>query len=213
MSDLEGCMPLFAGFALLLAVLLGIDHFSKPVGPDPSRAGRKAAILEMRAEVTALLERDDPILKSKFLVTDFQVHDYFDRHPEKFKDRDGRPQSFTAARDAALELARGEHHDQVMKEYIETARQEVDYQEGAAAEAAARKLHIVRSSHSGDNRVLAVAGKRVIDEADFQLFLEVSLDPPQRAQLVQTPGAREFYLKRFLDYEVMAAKARREGLK
>ena len=45
------------------------------------------------------------------------------------------------------------------------------------------------------------------------MYLELTLDERQRAQYDQTPGARALYLGRFLEYEILAAKARAEGIK
>jgi parvulin-like peptidyl-prolyl isomerase len=63
-----------------------------------------------------------------------------------------------------------------------------------------------------EDKVLATLGTTVVRESDFELFLSVSLPEQQRQQVMMMPGAREQYLKRFLDYRVLAAKARKEGI-
>ncbi len=63
-----------------------------------------------------------------------------------------------------------------------------------------------------EDKVLATLGTSVVRESDFELFLSVSLPEQQRAQVMMMPGAREQYLKRFLDYKILAAKARKEGI-
>jgi len=63
-----------------------------------------------------------------------------------------------------------------------------------------------------EDKVLATLGTSVVRESDFELFLNVSLPEQQRAQVMMMPGAREQYLKRFLDYKILAAKARKEGI-
>ncbi|BDU70948.1 peptidylprolyl isomerase [Mesoterricola silvestris] len=63
-----------------------------------------------------------------------------------------------------------------------------------------------------EDKVLATLGTTAIRESDFDLFLAVSLPEQQRAQVMMMPGAREQYLKRFLDYRILAAKARKEGI-
>jgi len=63
-----------------------------------------------------------------------------------------------------------------------------------------------------EDKVLATLGTTVVRESDFELFLAVSLPEQQRAQVMMMPGARDQYLKRFLDYKILAAKARKEGI-
>lgn len=63
-----------------------------------------------------------------------------------------------------------------------------------------------------EDKVLATLGTTVVRESDFELFLSVSLPEQQRAQVMMMAGAREQYLKRFLDYKILAAKARKEGI-
>lgn len=62
------------------------------------------------------------------------------------------------------------------------------------------------------DRVLATVGSEQVRESDFDLFLALSMPEAQRRQMMIMPGAREQYLKRFLDFKVLAAKARKEGL-
>jgi len=62
------------------------------------------------------------------------------------------------------------------------------------------------------DKVLATVGKTPVRESDFDLFLNVSLPEQQRKQVMLMPGAKDQYLKRFLDYKVLEAKARKEGV-
>jgi peptidyl-prolyl cis-trans isomerase C len=60
--------------------------------------------------------------------------------------------------------------------------------------------------------VLATIGKDVVRQSDFELFLETALNQQQRMQIQFAEGAREQYLKQYLEYRTLAAKARKEGL-
>ena len=159
-------------------------------------------MVEMDLLATAVLERDRPTLLPKFQVTDYQVRAFFQQHPDLFRNR-----SLADAKEEAVALATADRHDQVMKAYLEAARRAVDFKEGPGLHAGPG------ASPAEESLILARVGGRVLVEADFEAFLAVSLDAPQRAQLPLTPGARDLYLKRFLDDAVLAAKARLEGLK
>ena len=63
-----------------------------------------------------------------------------------------------------------------------------------------------------EDKVLATIGKTQVKDSEFELFLNISLPDQQRKQAMMMPGARDQYLKRFLEYKVLAAKARKEGL-
>jgi len=63
-----------------------------------------------------------------------------------------------------------------------------------------------------EDKVLATIGTEVTRESDFNMFLEVALPENQRRQMAMMPGARDQYLKRFLEYRVLAVKARKEGV-
>jgi parvulin-like peptidyl-prolyl isomerase len=60
--------------------------------------------------------------------------------------------------------------------------------------------------------ILATIGKDVIRESDFNLFMDTTMTDQQKMQLQFVPGAREEYLKRYLEFKALAVKARREGL-
>jgi peptidyl-prolyl cis-trans isomerase C len=60
--------------------------------------------------------------------------------------------------------------------------------------------------------VLATIGKEVVRQSDFELFLETALNQQQRMQVQFVEGARDQYLKQYLEYRTLAAKARKEGL-
>jgi peptidyl-prolyl cis-trans isomerase C len=60
--------------------------------------------------------------------------------------------------------------------------------------------------------VLAVIGKESVRQSDFELFLDTALNQQQRMQVQFVEGARDQYLKQYLEYRTLAAKARKEGL-
>lgn len=62
------------------------------------------------------------------------------------------------------------------------------------------------------DKVLATIGGTAIHQSDFEVFKAVTLPEAQARQMASMPGAEEQYLKRFLDYKVLAAKATAEGL-
>jgi parvulin-like peptidyl-prolyl isomerase len=63
-----------------------------------------------------------------------------------------------------------------------------------------------------EDKVLATFGKETIKESDFEVFLNASVPEQQRAQLMMMPGAKDQYLKRFMDFTALAARARKENL-
>jgi parvulin-like peptidyl-prolyl isomerase len=63
-----------------------------------------------------------------------------------------------------------------------------------------------------EDKVLATYGKESIRESDFEAFLSASVPEQQRAQLMMMPGAKDQYLKRFMDFTALAARARKENL-
>ena len=195
-------MPLFAGFLVFLLAVMAVRRHEAAGIPIHTAADRKVAIVEMNLLATALLERDQPSLQPRFRVTDFQVRSFIDQHPDLFRNR-----TFPEAKEDAAILATSEHHDQIMQAYLEAARRQVDFQEGPSLRQGPK------AAEASDDRVLARIGGRSVVEADFQAFLAFSLDDSQRHQFAATPGAREHYLKRFLDYEILAAKARLEGVR
>lgn len=60
--------------------------------------------------------------------------------------------------------------------------------------------------------VLATVNGRAIRQSDFEVFKDITLQDGQRQQLAMMPGAEDQYRQRFLDYQVLATKALREGL-
>jgi parvulin-like peptidyl-prolyl isomerase len=62
-----------------------------------------------------------------------------------------------------------------------------------------------------EDKILATIGKEVVRESDFDLFLSISLNDQQRMQLQFMPGGKDQYLTRFLEFKVLAAKARKDG--
>jgi parvulin-like peptidyl-prolyl isomerase len=83
-----------------------------------------------------------------------------------------------------------------------------------AAQAPAPKTEAPKPAPAApkEDKVLATVGGVAVKDSDFELFLNVSLPEQQRKQIMIMPGAREQYLKRFLDYRILAAKARKEGI-
>jgi hypothetical protein len=62
-----------------------------------------------------------------------------------------------------------------------------------------------------EDKILATIGKEVVRESDFDLFLNISMNDQQRMQMQLMPGAKDQYLTRFLEFKVLAAKARKDG--
>lgn len=63
-----------------------------------------------------------------------------------------------------------------------------------------------------EDKEMARLGSRVLRESDFDLFLSLALNPQQRMQVEMVQGAKDQYRKQFLDFKVMEAKARKDGL-
>jgi parvulin-like peptidyl-prolyl isomerase len=61
------------------------------------------------------------------------------------------------------------------------------------------------------DKVLARMGKAAIRQSDFDQFLSMSMNPQQRMQM-EMMGAKAEYQRKFLEYNVIAEKARKEGL-
>jgi parvulin-like peptidyl-prolyl isomerase len=81
----------------------------------------------------------------------------------------------------------------------------------AEAEAPAKAAKAAKPAKPAPDPVLARIGNEVIHKADFDLFLDTTLNDQQRIQMQFVEGAREQYLNRFLEYKLLAAKARKEG--
>lgn len=62
------------------------------------------------------------------------------------------------------------------------------------------------------DKVMGLMGERTFRESDFERFLEMVLNPQQRMQVNMFPEARNHYRKQFLEFMVMDAKARKDGL-
>jgi parvulin-like peptidyl-prolyl isomerase len=60
--------------------------------------------------------------------------------------------------------------------------------------------------------VLAKVGTELVRQSDFDLFMDTTLNDQQRLQLQFIPGAKERYLTQFLEFKVLAAKARQDKL-
>lgn len=63
-----------------------------------------------------------------------------------------------------------------------------------------------------EDKVLGSIGDRTFRESDFELFLSLALNQQQRMQVELVQGAKEQYRKQFLDFKLMEAKARKDGL-
>jgi parvulin-like peptidyl-prolyl isomerase len=60
--------------------------------------------------------------------------------------------------------------------------------------------------------VIARIGNEVVHQSDFELFCATTLNDQQRMQLQFMDGALERYRSQFLEFKVLAAKARKDGL-
>lgn len=60
--------------------------------------------------------------------------------------------------------------------------------------------------------VLARIGDRTLRRSDLDLFLSLSLNPQQRMQVELVEGAKDAYRKQFFELQLLAAKARKDGL-
>ncbi|HLO66659.1 MAG TPA: peptidylprolyl isomerase [Holophaga sp.] len=63
-----------------------------------------------------------------------------------------------------------------------------------------------------EDKVLAVVNGEAIRQSDFDLFLNLSVPEQQRAQVLMMPGAKDQYVKRYLEFRVLSGKAEKEGL-
>ena len=61
------------------------------------------------------------------------------------------------------------------------------------------------------DKILATIGKTAIRESEFELFLAISLNEQERMTMQFMPGSRDQYLKRFLEFKALEAKARKAG--
>ena len=59
--------------------------------------------------------------------------------------------------------------------------------------------------------LLATIGDEKVRQSDFELFLDTTLNDQQKMQLQFMEGARDQYLARFLEFKILAAKAKKEG--
>jgi parvulin-like peptidyl-prolyl isomerase len=83
--------------------------------------------------------------------------------------------------------------------------------EAPAAPTGAKAAKAAKPAKPADP-VLATIGKDAVRQSDFELFLDTALNQKQRMQIQFVEGAREQYLKQYLEYRTLAAKARKEGL-
>jgi len=60
--------------------------------------------------------------------------------------------------------------------------------------------------------VIATIGKDTVRESDFELFMATTLNDQQRMQMQFMPGAKDHYRDQFLEFKVLAAKARKANL-
>lgn len=63
-----------------------------------------------------------------------------------------------------------------------------------------------------EDKVLAQLGNQIIRQSDFDAFLMLTTNEQQRAQISMVAGAKDQYLKRYLDLQLLAAKARKEHM-
>lgn len=63
-----------------------------------------------------------------------------------------------------------------------------------------------------EDKILARIGTKDIRDSDFDAFSELVLPPQQRLQLAMVPEARERFFRQFIDFQVMEAKACKDGL-
>lgn len=62
------------------------------------------------------------------------------------------------------------------------------------------------------DKTIAVIDHRVYRNSDFEKFLDMAMNPQQRAQMAMYPPAREQMLKRYLEFQLLAAKGRKDHL-
>jgi len=63
-----------------------------------------------------------------------------------------------------------------------------------------------------EDPILARIGKQVIRQSDFDVFLDLAVPPQQRPLVNASPDMKEQYLRRFLDFNILAARAKMEKL-
>lgn len=88
-----------------------------------------------------------------------------------------------------------------------------------AAEAVASETKTAPTPSAGEkkpeapkvDKVLARMGKTTVRESDFNEFLSMSMNPQQRMQMEMMGGKAE-YQRKFLEYNLIAEKARKDGL-
>jgi parvulin-like peptidyl-prolyl isomerase len=90
----------------------------------------------------------------------------------------------------------------------------------AAAAAPAAKTKVAKTARNAKpapkkpaaDVVLAKVGNESILQSSFDLYMDMTLNDQQRLQLAFVPGAKDRYLDQFLQFKVLAAKARQDGL-
>lgn len=122
------------------------------------------------------------------------------------------PQTFEAAKEAATTAATAERREQVMKVYMDAAKEAYGYREGADAVRAARSANLVDEASLSGDPVLALVAGEPVRTSEFELYLKVALDAKQQASLREHPAARDQHLTRFLEFKVLAAKAKADDL-
>lgn len=70
---------------------------------------------------------------------------------------------------------------------------------------------VVKTGTTPD-QVIGRLGTRSIRESDFEAFMAIVLNSQQRQAMEGTPGGRERAKKQYLDFQVMEAEARKDGL-
>ncbi|WP_005036332.1 peptidylprolyl isomerase [Holophaga foetida] len=63
-----------------------------------------------------------------------------------------------------------------------------------------------------EDPILAQIGKKVVRQSDFDTFLDLAVPPQQRSLVGSSPEMKAQYLQRFLDFNILAAKARQEKM-
>lgn len=70
----------------------------------------------------------------------------------------------------------------------------------------------VAAAAPNEDPILAQIGEKVVRQSDFNTFLELAVPAQQRPVLAASPDMKAQYLQRFLDFNVLAAKAKAEQL-
>ncbi|MBP1626498.1 MAG: PpiC-type peptidyl-prolyl cis-trans isomerase [Holophagaceae bacterium] len=63
-----------------------------------------------------------------------------------------------------------------------------------------------------EDPILAQIGKKAVRQSDFDAFLELAVPAQQRSLVNASPEMKNQYLQRFLDFNILAAKAKQEKL-